>query len=162
MIGWEHMMTTINATSSRRARTGLWGGMRRLVAGLSLGFVATGAVAASNSITGMDYTSLSGNRVRIELTLEHPGAEPSSFTVEKPARIALDLADTRTALKEKRLPIGLGVVDDVTAIEGGGRSRVVVKLAQLVPYEIETQGNQVFLTLNVSCAAPATTEKASF
>ncbi len=155
-------MTTINATSSRRARTGLWGGMRRLVAGLSLGFVATGAVAASNSITGMDYTSLSGNRVRIELTLEHPGAEPSSFTVEKPARIALDLADTRTALKEKRLPIGLGVVDDVTAIEGGGRSRVVVKLAQLVPYEIETQGNQVFLTLNGAGAAPATTEKASF
>ena len=41
----------------------------------------------------------------------------------------------------------MGMARSITAVEAGGRTRVVLNLVKLVPYEVETVGNKVAITL---------------
>ncbi|MSR14477.1 MAG: type IV pilus secretin PilQ [Gammaproteobacteria bacterium] len=116
------------------------------IAALVLALCASGALAGS--LNDLKYTSLPGGRVQIKLTLSEPmAAEPLNFTIDNPARIALDFPATSLALKEKTQHVGVGKVEGVTAVEAEGRTRVVVNLVQLVPYKIESAGNEVTITL---------------
>ena len=109
------------------------------------------------SLTAIDHASLPGNRVEIRLTLSEPvSAAPLNFTIDNPARIALDFPATSLALAEKAKRIGVGRVQSVTAVEAGGRSRVVLNLVQLAPYAISTSGNQVTVTVDSAAAGGGT------
>ncbi|RFA31480.1 pilus assembly protein PilQ [Alkalilimnicola ehrlichii] len=103
--------------------------------------------ASANSLTGIDYTTLSGNAVQVTFTLAEPIDAPEPFLVENPARIAFDLPDTRNALSERGLRIGVGAVEGVSTAEAGGRTRVVIRLAQMVPYDISAEGNEIQLVM---------------
>jgi type IV pilus assembly protein PilQ len=135
-----------------------WSG--HLVAGvLALGLSHGEALAAS--LDGVSFTSLPGDRVQVKLQMSEPTVgDPLSFTVDNPARIAVDLPGTSLNLSERSQTIGVGHAESVTAVEAEGRTRVVINLAQLVPYEIKTEGNVISLTLEgtpVNLAAdPAT------
>lgn len=108
------------------------------------------------TLDGMSFTSLPGERVQITLTLSEPVAgDPLSFTIDNPARIAIDLPGTGLALDDRSQTIGVGNAQSITAVEADDRTRVVVNLAQLVPYDIETSGNTIALTLE---GTPATLE----
>jgi type IV pilus assembly protein PilQ len=41
----------------------------------------------------------------------------------------------------------VGVARRITAVEAGGRTRVVINLARLVGYDTRVQGNEIILTL---------------
>ena len=116
-----------------------------------------GALAAS--LDDIKYSTLPGDRVQVELTLSAPPAgDPLSFTIDNPARVALDFLDTSLKTKSRSLAVGVGKVESVTAVEAEGRTRVVINLAQVVPYSIKTQGNVVKLILagtTADISAPA-------
>ena len=122
-----------------------------------------GALAAS--LDDIKYSTLPGDRVQVELTLSAPPAgDPLSFTIDNPARVALDFLDTSLKIKSRSLAIGVGKVESVTAVEAGGRTRVVINLAQVVPYSIKTQGNVVKLILagtTADISAPASGNRLS-
>jgi type IV pilus assembly protein PilQ len=113
--------------------------------GLAL-LVAAGADAAT--LDDVSYTSLPGDRVQVKMKLSAPleGA-PLSFTIDNPARIAIDLPGTTLNLAERTTRIGVGNAESVTAVEADNRSRVVLNLGELVPYEIETNGDTIAVTL---------------
>jgi type IV pilus assembly protein PilQ len=71
--------------------------------------------------------------------------DPKGYTIESPARIALDLMDTKSALTNKYHSLGIGNAREVTVIEAKDRTRVIVNLTQLVPYETKTEGDTLFL-----------------
>ncbi len=115
--------------------------------------------ARAAAIQGMDFSSLPGNRVQVRLTLSEPVASaPLNFTIDNPARIAVDFPGTTLNLQERARSISVGKVESVNAVEAGGRSRVVVNLVELVPYAIETSGNVVTMTLE-GVQADITSEK---
>lgn len=106
-----------------------------------------GTVSAA-TLDDIKYTSLPGNRVQLRLQLsEKVAADPLSFTIDNPARVALDFPGTGLNLAAKTQNIGVGKAQSVTAVEADGRTRVVVNLVQLVPYEVKTEGNVVIVTL---------------
>lgn len=110
--------------------------------------LAAQPMAQAAVLNDLKYTSLPGDRVQIKMTLsEALAAEPLNFTIDNPARIALDFPGTTLGLKEKNQSVGVGKVESVTAVEAEGRTRVVVNLVQLVPYQIEAAGNVVTLTM---------------
>jgi type IV pilus assembly protein PilQ len=109
-------------------------------------WVSAPAQAGGSTLEGIDYTSLSGNRVQVTLKLSAP-VEPSSFTIENPARIAFDLPETTNRLAERSLRIGIGAVEGVSTAEAGGRTRVVLRLAQMVSYDMRREGNEIHITL---------------
>ncbi|MBI3171578.1 MAG: AMIN domain-containing protein, partial [Hydrocarboniphaga effusa] len=78
--------------------------------------------------------------------------EPVIFTVDKPARLSLDLADTKLALPERFKRIGAGKVRSVAAAEAGGRSRIVIELSGMTPYNVRTEGNKVLVEIQGGAA----------
>ncbi len=116
---------------------------------------------ALNALKEITYTALPGNRVQINLVLTQPVSNPASFTIDNPARIALDLPATKSELPGRNQAIGVGPAQSVTAVEVKGRTRVVLNLVDMVPYQTRAEGNQVIITLGESdtttASAAATT-----
>ena len=114
---------------------------------LALATLVSSAVTAA-TLDDVSYTSLPGNRVQVKMKLSAPveGA-PLSFTIDNPARIAIDLPGTTLNLKERTQRIGVGNAESVTAVEADNRARVVLNLGELVPYDIETNGDTIAVTL---------------
>ncbi|MCW8841112.1 MAG: type IV pilus secretin PilQ [Gammaproteobacteria bacterium] len=109
----------------------------------------------------IEYSMLSSKNVQIMLTLSEPVPTPKSFTIDNPARLVLDFAGTSLNLEEKNIYVDVGAVKNIRAVEGGGRSRVVVNLIKVVPHEIRTQNNQVFISLKEESAASVRSGAAS-
>ncbi|MBT8443436.1 MAG: type IV pilus secretin PilQ, partial [Gammaproteobacteria bacterium] len=130
---------------------------------LALNFVtATSAFAqgASNSLDDIQVRALPGNQIELRLVTSGAAPEPLAFTIDQPARIALDLRDTRLGLKSRRKDVDIGVLDTILAAEANGRTRVVLNLDAMVPYETRVEGNAVFVTLgsagtSLTASAPA-------
>jgi len=121
-----------------------------LLAGLLAGaaLLATPlAHAAQVMLEEISYSTLPGDRVQLKLSLSGPAPEPTSFTIDNPARIALDLAETGVAMERGSQQIGVGVARSVQAVEAGGRTRVVLNLSRLVPYEVRREGSALYLSL---------------
>jgi len=112
---------------------------------LFAGFCGTSAAATLDSIS---HSALPGDRVQLKLQFSEPLAEePVNFTVDNPARIAIDLPGVGLNLAEKTQTIGVGVAHSVAAVEAAGRTRVVVNLVRVVSYEMAMDGNTLLLTL---------------
>ena len=100
------------------------------------------------SLDNIDYSSLPGDRVQLNLTFSEPlTAEPVNFTIDNPARIAIDLPDVTLNIDERSQTIGVGDVLGLVAVEAGGRTRVVVNLLQSAPYELALQGQSLIVTI---------------
>jgi type IV pilus assembly protein PilQ len=103
--------------------------------------------AAGNILNDVSFSALPGNTVKIVLTADQPVDQPRTFSTDNPARIAIDFAGMRSALATKTTAIGVGVARSVTAIEAGGRTRVVVNLASSADHDVRVEGNQVIVTI---------------
>jgi len=104
--------------------------------------------AADNALLDITHVSLPGNQQQIALTMSGPATTPKSFTIDNPARIALDLPDTVNEMDARSVAISAGVLQNVTTVEAGGRTRVVINLSALTPYQTAVKGNQLLVTLN--------------
>ncbi len=114
---------------------------------LSLAWPASGLAAALKDV---EFASLPGNQVRIELVLTEAVAAPRDFSTESPARIVLDLPGVASELPRKNVAIDVGPVQSLTALDAEGRTRVVVNLASPVPYRVENRGDRVTIAINES------------
>jgi type IV pilus assembly protein PilQ len=115
-----------------------------LIAGLSL--ICSSAYAIS--LDDVSFASLPGERVQIKLTLsEALSAEPLNFTIDNPARIAVDFPGTTLNLQENSRTIGIGMANSLSAVEAAGRTRVVINLTRSVSYTMDVEGNSVVLNL---------------
>ncbi len=122
--------------------------------------------AAQNSLQDISISSMPGDRVQITLSMSGPATNPLSFTIDNPARIALDLADTANKLSKRNIPIGIGMANSINSVEARGRTRVVINLSQLVSYQTQVSGNNIIISLDGSgggavASTPTTTSVAS-
>ena len=107
------------------------------------------ARAAVLTLDEVSFTTLPGNEVQVRLGLSGPpGKPPRAFTIDNPARIALDFADTGLNLADRHRAIGVGPAQSVTAVAAGGRTRVVLNLVRQVPYNLRVEGSAVVVTLH--------------
>jgi type IV pilus assembly protein PilQ len=131
---------------------------RRALATLLAVILAGSAHAqdAALQLQDMQVQTLPGNQLELELKLSGAAPAPLSFTIENPARIAIDLPNTVIGMPARRKEVGVGALATVLAAESSGRTRVVLNLASMVAYETRTSGNSVFVTL-ASPGATSTT-----
>ena len=109
----------------------------------------------SNYLDDIEVVALPGQQVQLKLKMRSPAPTPLSFTISSPARIAIDLPDTGLAMNTRKRDIGVGGVQTVLAAEASGRTRVVLNLDSLVPYETHVEGNSVLITLGETASATA-------
>lgn len=120
--------------------------LTRLISLAGLALMSASAYAVS--LDNVSYASLPGERVQIKLMLsEALPADPLNFTIDNPARIAIDFPNTTLNLAEKSQTIGLGMANSLSAVEAAGRTRVVINLTRSVSYNVSVEGNAVILNL---------------
>jgi type IV pilus assembly protein PilQ len=120
------------------------------------------AAAAAATLEDIRFTTLPSDVTEIELRFDGSPPEPSGYSIDQPARIALDLPGTRSALESKYHSLGNGNTRSVTVLEAGDRTRLIVNLTELVGYETEVQGDVMLVRVGVgqevaAVAAPSTT-----
>jgi type IV pilus assembly protein PilQ len=129
-------------------------GLAWLIAFLGTLFAAN--ALAENILQDITYTPLSGGKVQIMMKFAGPVGEPQIFTTENPARIAIDMANTRNGMSQRRIEINNGATGAVSAVEAAGRTRVVVDLFHSSTYETKVEGNNLVLTVNNGMSGSAT------
>ena len=111
-------------------------------------FTSASVLANQNMIESVEYNTLPGNRVQVILNMSGKAIKPLSFTIDNPARIAFDFADTGSLLPKKQQPIGIGIAQSITTISAKNRTRVILNLTEVIPYQVTTQDNSVLITLD--------------
>src|SRR5262245_28307196 len=85
----------------------------------TLSLLVPGLIWAA-TLDGVSYVSLPGDRVQVKLQMSAPVTQdPLSFTIDNPARIALDFPGTQLNLAQKTTNIGVGAAQSVSAVEAG-------------------------------------------
>lgn len=104
-------------------------------------------VSSAVEIQDIDFNVMPGDRVIIRVKMDAPPPAYKEITTENPARIWMDFDGVTSALKRKTHSIGIGVTRSVTAVEAGGRTRLVVNLVEMVPYSTSIDGNDLVMTV---------------
>ena len=113
-------------------------------------------LALAADLQKMDVASLPGDRVELKLSFDEPvSAAPKGYTIDQPARIALDLPGVENKLGERSRELGLGNARSVTIVEAGDRTRLIINLTSLAPYSTRVQGNDLYVTVGAEAAAQA-------
>lgn len=127
----------------------------------ALAFVAQIALAqAEPRLERVELLPQAGNRIDVRLILDGPAPQPAAFTIDDPARLAVDLPGTKLALDSRRIDVNSGGLDTIVAAEASGRTRVVFNLDQLQPYSTRVEGNVVHVSLGGQSAAVAAAQVA--
>jgi len=121
-----------------------------------LAFAAQVALAqAPTRLTKVEVQPQPGEQLEVRLVLDGPAPQPLAFTIDNPARLAVDLPGTALAIDSRRIDVNAGGVDTIVAAEASGRTRLVFNLNRAEPYTLRTAGNAVYVTLGRSQAAAA-------
>jgi len=111
-------------------------------------FAADDEDSYSNKIENIDFSALSGGRVSIRVKMKETLANPpAGFTLNNPARIALDFPNTANGLAKNNIPSEQGALKSVTLAQAKDRTRMVLNLSKAVGYNTTLNGNDVIITL---------------
>ena len=112
----------------------------------------------ANKIENIDFSALAGGRVSIRVHLKEPLANPpASFTLNNPARIALDFPQTGNGLSKSNIPNAQGALKSVSLAQAKDRTRMVLNLSKNVGYNTVLNGNDVIIILQGNEASAANT-----
>src|SRR6478735_4570008 len=120
-------------------------GMLLLALVAMTGQVVLAAESPANKLQSIDVQA-GGKGLQLVLTTSGPAPEPVSYTLDNPARISLTLPSTGLALAQRRIDVRSGGLDSVLAAEAtDGRSRLVLNLDRMLPYQTRVEGNRIYI-----------------
>ena len=95
----------------------------------------------------VDFSMAQGDQTNIVLTFDDVPPLPSGYAIAQPARIALDLVGVKSGLASKYHDLGSGTAQNVTILESGDRTRIIVALAELVGYTTRVSGRTLVISV---------------
>ncbi len=111
------------------------------------------AQVAIESVTGSLQSGV--EVVRVDLTQALTEA-PTGFSIQSPARIALDFPNVVSAMGRSNIEVNQGNLKSVSVVQAGNRTRVVLNLKQFTTYKTQVQGKSLLVMLDpLSGTAPA-------
>ncbi|MFT7684559.1 MAG: type IV pilus assembly protein PilQ, partial [Moritella dasanensis] len=111
-----------------------------------LATIASAQSFASN-LVDIKFSALPGDVTQMELIFDGQPPTPGGYTIEKPARISLDLPGVNSQLESKYHKIGFGNARTATVVNAKDRTRVIVSLVQLVPYAVESRDDRLLVMM---------------
>lgn len=112
---------------------------------LTLGSAFAYAQNAIQSLSGLSQGA--GEVVRIEMA-EPLLAVPSGFTIQSPARIALDFPGVVNGIGRSAVEINQGNLRSANVVQAGDRTRVVINLKQAASYQARVEGKTLLIVLD--------------
>ncbi|MHC8409133.1 type IV pilus secretin PilQ [Pseudomonas sp. Hz4] len=127
--------------------------------GIALWIALLSPMVQAANLKALDVAALPGDRVELKLSFDGPPPPPHGYTTEQPARIALDLPGVVSQLKSKNRDLGGGNARSATVVEAKDRTRLIINLTQLTPYNARVEGNNLFVVVgqgaNKTASSPA-------
>lgn len=106
------------------------------------------ACAEPLQLQSLDFSTLPGDSLQVQLTLNGPAFSPRVFNTDNPPRIALDLPGVSNGLEKKNYPVNVAGVVSIQAIAVADRTRVVINLTEAIAYNTRVEGDQIFVVLH--------------
>ena len=128
-----------------------------LVIAAALGTLAGPLARAADApkLEAIDVQPLPGQQVQLTMRLSAAAPNQLTFTIDNPARISLDLPNTTLALPSRRIDVHTAGLDSIVAAEAKDRTRLVLNLDKLVPYQTRVDGNNIVVLLGSGQVAEA-------
>ena len=126
-----------------------------IIASMAFASVWAHAQNAIQSVTGGVQAGV--EVIRIE-TAEPLAALPRGFTIQSPARIALDFPGVVNNIGRNSVELNQGNLRSANVVQAGDRTRVVINLKQPAAYKASVEGRTLIVVLDrtdVAAAAPA-------
>jgi type IV pilus assembly protein PilQ len=114
---------------------------------LAIAWSQLASAQGSARLTAVEVLPMQGSTLQVRLRIDGAAPQPLTFTIDRPARLSVDLPDVGLALENRRIDVNAGGVDTIVAAEATGRTRVVFNLDSLVPYTAVAEGDSVLVTL---------------
>jgi type IV pilus assembly protein PilQ len=105
------------------------------------------SLASAVTLEDVSFSSLPGERLEVTLKFDGQPPEPSGYTIERPARIAVDLRDTTSGLGSRSIALGSGNAQSMTVVETKDRTRLIFNLVELAPYNTVRNSNSLVMTI---------------
>jgi type IV pilus assembly protein PilQ len=117
--------------------------------------IAAFSVQAQTAIEAVTGSMQGGVEVvKIDLS-EALTALPTGFSIQSPARIALDFPGVTNVMGRSTIDINQGNLKSVMVVQAGDRTRVVLNLKQATAYKTQLQGKSLLVVLeSVAVVAP--------
>ncbi len=117
----------------------------------------------TNKIESVDFSTLPGGRVSINIKTSLPLANPpAGFTLNNPTRIALDFPKVASGLLKNNIQADQGSLKSITLAQGKERTRMVLNLSKNVGYSTTVNGNEVIILLQSNEVAANTVVETKF
>ena len=110
------------------------------------------SIASATNLTAVDFSSQPDGRFEVRLDFDGTPPEPKGYNIERPARIALDLENVSSQLKQKKYSLSNGNASSAVILESGSRTRMILNLVELAPYTTRIDGNSLFVVVGDSGA----------
>lgn len=132
-----------------------------LLTTFSLGLLSQ--ITQAGNITAINVAALPNQQKIIKLQFDKDAVLPRGFITESPARIALDFAQTGMTVPKNLLQYNDTLLQQIEAIQGADRSRVLLSLKTAGKYNAKIKGNEVWIyvqsSLNPAKATGSATAK---
>jgi type IV pilus assembly protein PilQ len=124
---------------------------RRLLVGVAAAVLSL-ASFAQTAIESVSGSMQGGNEViRIDLS-QALSAVPTGFSIQSPARIALDFPGVSNAMGRSTVDVNQGNLRSISVVQAGDRTRVVLNLKQPTAYKAQLQGKSLLVVLDTAQA----------
>ena len=129
--------------------------LRLFVASLGLGVAAFAHAQVGNAIESVSASLQGGSEVvRVDFA-QALIAVPAGFSVQTPARIALDFPGVGNGLGKNAVDLNQGNLRSANVVQSGERTRLVLNLKQATAYKTEIKGKSLFVLLEPVAAQAA-------
>src|SRR5690606_36555240 len=126
--------------------TAMKNNMLKSIIGGVIGLVLAPAALAAQ-LQNIDVASLPGDKVEIKLSFDEQVDEPRGYTIEQPARIALDMPGVSNKSSVKNRELGAGNARSMTLVEAQGRTRLIINMTKLSGYSTRVDGNNLYVVV---------------
>ncbi|HUH37760.1 MAG TPA: type IV pilus secretin PilQ family protein [Spongiibacteraceae bacterium] len=104
-----------------------------------------GSSAYAVNLNDVEFNALPGGRFEVQLQFDSTPPEPAGYTIEKPARIALDFPGVTSRIDQKKHALNYENASSAVLLESAGRTRLILNLVELAPYSTRIEGNTLFV-----------------
>ena len=124
---------------------------------LSLSALMAHAQATIEAVTGSIQGGAEVIRIDLSQALQ---AVPTGFSIQSPARIALDFPGVANGMGRSTVEINQGNLRSVAVVQAGDRTRVVLNLRQATAYKAQLQGKSLLVVLDPVATASTASQSA--
>ncbi|MGS2717841.1 type IV pilus secretin PilQ [Eionea flava] len=107
------------------------------------------------SINDLSFSELPGGRIEVRAQFSSPPSIPKGYSIERPARVVLDLPGVVSQLPQKKYSLGLGNLNSAVVLTAKERTRVIFNLDSIVSYSSNVSGNDLVFVLDNAIATEA-------